>query len=344
MVGSIGMLTVIVASIAEKTQSNIKGQVAYASITQVGFMFIELALGLESLVLIHFMGNAFLRCYQLLVSPSIVAHLLRVEGSVDGDFYIKKSNHLQFLPASLRDNLPEVIQNTLYVFALQEGNLDRLVRMILWEPLKKIGARLNAIRSLYKVLGALIVVAIVVYSSLDQGIPGTLTSLPVSVAMVLASLSAFSQKHSPIKVWNSVALSSILAGLGVWLMNSTAWVDVVLFLSGIMPAWLLGLWTLERMLRHEDFEASPFVFRAMAETRPKLSLLLFLSFLGMVGFPISPAFLGEDLLLSHATEQHPWFALPITIAFVLNGIAAARMFLRLCMGRPTEVSYLEEKI
>ncbi|MGZ5077763.1 MAG: proton-conducting transporter transmembrane domain-containing protein, partial [Methylobacter sp.] len=76
IVFSIGLLTVIVAAISEKTQSNIKGQIAYASITQVGFMFMELALGLETLVLIHFLGNAFLRCYQLLVSPSIVAHLL----------------------------------------------------------------------------------------------------------------------------------------------------------------------------------------------------------------------------------------------------------------------------
>ena len=80
----------------------------------------------------------------------------------------------------------------------------------------------------------------------------------------------------------------------------------------------------------------------MAETRPKLSLLLFLSFLGLVGFPISPAFLGEDLLLSRASEHSPWFALPITIAFVVNGVAVARVFLRLCMGRPTEISVLDE--
>ena len=45
---TIGLLTVLVASVSEKTQSNIKGQIAYASITQVGFMFMELALGLES--------------------------------------------------------------------------------------------------------------------------------------------------------------------------------------------------------------------------------------------------------------------------------------------------------
>ncbi len=338
---SIGLLTVIVANLSEKTQSNIKGQVAYASITQVGFMFMELSLGLETLVLLHFMGNAFLRCYQLLVSPSIVAHLLRVEGAVDTDFYIKNSSSLQFLPVSIRNTLPDVLQNTLYVFALQEGNLERLVRNILWNPLKKLGARINAAGFQVKGLVALVLLALVVLAPVSGGVK-IYISIPVSLAMVLVSFGAFSQKHSPMTVWNGVALSSLLAGIAVWLLNAEALPDVVLFLTGIVPAWLLGLWVLDRMLKHENFAEAPFVYRAMAETRPGLSLLLFLSFLGLVGFPITPAFLGQDLLLFHASNQHPWFAAPITIAFVVNGIAAARVFLRLCMGRPTEVCVVEE--
>jgi NADH:ubiquinone oxidoreductase subunit 2 (subunit N) len=155
--------------------------------------------------------------------------------------------------------------------------------------------------------------------------------------MVLVSLSAFSQKRSPFKVWNGVALSSSLAGVAVWLMNPQALNDVLLFLTGIIPAWLLGILVLSRILKQDNFAENPFIYRAVAETHPGLSLLLFLSFLGLVGFPITPAFLGEDLLLSHASSHHPWFAAPITIAFVVNGIAIARVFLRLCMGRPSEV-------
>ena len=116
----------------------------------------------------------------------------------------------------------------------------------------------------------------------------------------------------------------------------------MIFASGIIPAWILGLIVLTKMLKHDNFADSPFVYRAMAETQPKLSLLLFLSFLGLVGFPISPAFLGEDLLLSHASSHDPWFALPITIAFLINGIAAARMYQRLCMGRPSELNEVPE--
>ena len=335
---SIGLLTVFVASLSEKTQSNIKGQVAYASIAQVGIMFVELALGLEDLVLLHFMGNAFLRCYQLLVSPSIVAHLLRVEGNVDSDFYIKSDQKMSFLPASIRNSLPEVLQNTLYVFALQEGQLELLVRKILWQPLKNLGNQLNGLSLWIKVLAGLVLLMIIAIAEAGvSSVAKTYLSMPVSLAMAVVSLSAFSNKHSPGQVWHSITLSSVLAGVAVWMMAPTAGEDVLLFLSGILPSWALGMLALRVLLRHDDFAASPFVFRAFAETRPGWALVLFLSFLGLVGFPITPAFLGEDLLLSHASSQHPWFALPITVSFVINGIAAARVYLRLCMGKPVEL-------
>ncbi len=341
IVFGIGFLTVIIASLSEKTQSNIKGQVAYASITQVGFMFIELALGLETLVLVHFFGNAFLRCYQLLVSPSIVAHLLRMEGATDTDFYVKNSNaRFEFLPVSLRDTLPDVLQNTLYVFSLQEGNLELLVRSVCWEPLKHIGTTLNQLKFWLKGLSIAVtlVACAVIFES--KGIDNKYLAIPVSFFMVLTSLSAFSQKRSAIRVWNNVAFSSLLAGVAVWFLNPAAWMDVAIFASGIVPAWILGVVVLIQLLKNDTFAQSPFVYQAKAETQPKLALLLFLSFLGLVGFPISPAFLGEDLLLSHASYHAPWFALPITIAFVINGIAAARVFQRLCMGKPSALNTL----
>ena len=333
----IGLLTVIIASISVRAQSNIKGQIAYSSIAQVGFMFMELALGLESLVLLHFMSNAFLRCYQLLVSPSIIAHMLRVEGAMDTGLNLAST--MQFLPVSIRATLPEVIQNTLYVFALQEGNLERLVRKILWEPLKEIGVKINNINYRWKIAVAILATGSVVMTS---AIPAfkNLDAMIVSVAMVLVSFSAFSRKNNPLRVWNDVALSSLLAAVSVLFLNSAAWNNVLFFMSGIAPSWLLGFWVLRKMLKSENFSANPFMYRAMAETQPKLSLLFFLSFLGLIGFPITPAFIGEDLLLSHASAHHPWFALPITIAFVVNGIATARIFLRLCMGRPTEHSFI----
>lgn len=341
---NIGLLTVIVASLSEKTQSNIKGKIAYASITQVGFMFMELAIGLNDLVLLHFFGNAFLRCYQLLVSPSIVVHMLRVEGSTDSDFYIQ-DNHprFKFLPDSLKKVLPEVLQNTLYVFSLQEGNLELLVRSLLWNPLKSIGVSINKTPLILKLIYGCSSFALFGLVILATHMGTEYLAIPVSVLMVLTSLSAFSIKHNPIGVWNAIGLSSVLAGVAIWFINPDALFDVGLFASGIVPAWALGIVVLIKLLKNDNFAATPFAYRAFSETQPRLSLLLFLSFLGLVGFPISPAFLGEDLLLHHASSQGPWFAMPITIAFVINGISAARVFQRLCMGRANELNIVEEK-
>lgn len=333
----IGFMSVVVATISEKTQSNIKGQIAYASIAQVGIMFMELALGLETLVLLHFLGNAFLRCYQLLVSPSIIAHLLRMEGAMDTDEGPKQQAITLRLPVSVKDTLPDVLQNTLYVFALQEGNLERLVRSVLWEPLKKVGRLINGYPLWQKLAVGGGMVAFLGILAGVGAMDSMYLGIPVALAMLLTSLSAFSQKHSFTGVWNAVALSSLLAGLSVWLLNSEADNDIVFFMTGIVPSWLLGLLVLSRLPGKERFAANPFAYRAMFETHPSLALLLFLSFLGLVGFPISPAFIGEDLLLYHASAQFSWIAALIACSFVINGIAAARVYLHLCMGRPTEI-------
>ncbi|GAB4265701.1 MAG: hypothetical protein Kow0065_16510 [Methylomicrobium sp.] len=329
----IGLSTIAIATLSEKTQSNIKGQIAYASIAQVGFMFVELAFGLETLVLVHFLGNAFLRCYQLLVSPSVVAHLLRVEGATDSGFYIDQTPKFRFLPASLRNTLPEVLQNTLYVLSLQEGYLDIIVRGLLWTPLKRAGAKINAMNPWLKWLIATGVITLSAFGP-DHRYPAIL----LSILSVLASFSAFGQKHHAFGVWNAIGLSTALAGAAVLLLEPQAWVDTALFASGIVPAWLTGLFVLSKMLKLGHFEGSPFAYRALAETEPRLSFLFFLSFLGLTGFPISPAFLGEDLLLAHAGHHAAGFALPIALSFVINGIAAARVYQRLCMGRPSELN------
>lgn len=330
MVFCIGLATLLVASLAEKTQSNIKGRVAYSSIAQVGIMFMELALGLEWLVLLHFLGNAFFRCYQLLVSPSIVAHLLRIEGSID--VAAKNNSLFSYLPLSLQRALPETWQNTLYVLALQEGNLELFIRWFWWSPLKRAGNKINAIPAKLINLSAGMIILLFLIIAFNDTVALSHLSAPIfAFAMFAASLSAFSQKHGFMQVWNSVSFSSLLAAGTVWLLNAESASDVVLFVWGIVPSWLLGIVFLTLLLKSENPAISLFAYRANAEKHPLLSLGLFFSFLGLVGFPITSAFIGIDLLLYHS--HYGWLATLIAVCFVINGISTARVFLRLCMGR-----------
>ena len=84
LIAALGLTTAFVATGISRVQSSIKSQIAYGSIAQIGLIFLEVALGWHVLALIHFAGNAFLRTYQLLVSPSAVAYLIREQLYDDG--------------------------------------------------------------------------------------------------------------------------------------------------------------------------------------------------------------------------------------------------------------------
>lgn len=331
----IGLLTVVIGGLSEKTQANIKGQIAYASITQVGFMFMELALGLDSLVLLHFLGNAFLRCYQLLVSPSIVAHLLRVEGAMEGGLSIQPHRMMASLPRAVRETLPDVLQTTLHVLALQEFNLEAGVRSLLWNPLMGLGKWVNR-SGVYGLAGGIIMTGLAGLGVVQGWFGRQDLAIPAAMLMVLHSVSAFSQRRNALSVWLNIGVSCMLGAAATCLVSVEAGPDVILYLSGILPAWLIGGGLLGGMLRGEHQSRNPFVFRAMAERKPWRSLGFLLSFLGVVSFPVTPAFLGQDLLLYHVSDHHPAIILLLAISFVVNGIAAAGLYMRLCMGRPVE--------
>lgn len=98
----------------------------------IGLIFIEIAAGLEKLALLHFAGNAFLRTYQLLVSPSVVTYLIREQ------FYNFTPSH-----HTIEDSLPKKIEYSLYMLFLKEWHLDSFMYRYLWNPLKMVGKKLN---------------------------------------------------------------------------------------------------------------------------------------------------------------------------------------------------------
>jgi NAD(P)H-quinone oxidoreductase subunit 5 len=68
----IGGFSVWYATIVGRIQSDAKSVLAYASMAQVGLMFIEVGLGLHTLAVFHFVSHAMLRTYQLLNAASVM--------------------------------------------------------------------------------------------------------------------------------------------------------------------------------------------------------------------------------------------------------------------------------
>jgi len=160
----------------------------------------------------------------------------------------------------------------------------------------------------------------------------------LALMMLTLAVLAFTRKRDPFKTWHSVCGSTVCAGVSTWVISHGVGSYLIWFIGTILLAWILGSLAMWRMRANKDYEDSPFVYRAMAERAPGLTLLLFVAFLGVVGFPISPAFVGQDLILYYTSIDHAWLTPLIAISMVLNGVSAAGIFTRMSMGLPYDLT------
>jgi NAD(P)H-quinone oxidoreductase subunit 5 len=100
----LGAASAIIGTMQASVQTDIKGSLAFASMAQVGLMFVELALGFHQLVILHFIGHSAVRTYQILSANSSLheGRLRRRSRSVKVSSVKGKFYQIAFL-TSLRD-------------------------------------------------------------------------------------------------------------------------------------------------------------------------------------------------------------------------------------------------
>jgi formate hydrogenlyase subunit 3/multisubunit Na+/H+ antiporter MnhD subunit len=54
--------------------------------------------------------------------------------------------------------------------------------------------------------------------------------------------------------------------------------------------------------------------------------------LGVAGFPITPTFIGEDLIFSHIHADQILLAIIVAFSLIINGLAAIRIYARVFLG------------
>ncbi|MBX7167561.1 MAG: oxidoreductase [Pirellulales bacterium] len=122
MVIILGLATALFASGAASVQSDIKTGLAFASLTQVGIITVEIGLGFRYLALVHIIGHACLRMLQLLRAPTLIRDYHSLENAIGG--------RLQHRPSRWLLWLPEPLQLRLYRLFIERGELDALLDQI----------------------------------------------------------------------------------------------------------------------------------------------------------------------------------------------------------------------
>lgn len=329
---AVGIITSLVATLTARVQSSVKTQIAYSSIAQIGLMFIEVALGFHYLAMIHFAGNAFLRTYQILVSPSVLNYLIH-----DQFFHYIPRQH------EIDNSLRGRIKKAIYILSIREWNMDHFFYRWIWQPLKKAGNRLQVLS--YKILIRVFIPAFFISLLLAhnrENIPhGFLSVLPILMILVslILILKVFSFRGEATKAWNLTFLSQLFISMAIAFNEEFDFAQVYLYLSGILISAVLGYFCLS-WLRKQGENILLNKFHGHSYEHPRLVIAFMLAILGMAGFPITPTFIGEDILLGHVHENQYLLTFLIALCLIMDGLVAFRIYSRIFLG-PHEKGYHE---
>ena len=317
----IGLLTAIIATTIAMVQPTVKTQIAYSSAAQIGIMFIEVALGFHWLVLLHFAGNAFLRTYQLLVSPSVLNYLV---------------HHQIFHYVHPTQKPVSKLKASLYMLSLKEWNLDHIMFTYLWSPFKWLGKQFLFLKSNI-ILGILAITAIVlmllVYTkeNILQGFSTVLPLLLMGLALAVI-LGAFASRESALKAWVALIVAHLLI-IAAILCNAphVHFIEIMFYASGVLSAFALGYYCLQK-INKIDNDLSLNKYHGYVYEDETTGFLFMLSAMGMLGFPITAAFIGIDILFTYVYKGQAALIALMALCFVFVELSAFRIFLRIFLG------------
>lgn len=318
---TIGAITAIMATMIARVQPTVKTQIAYSSAAQIGLMFIEIALGFHWLVLIHFAGNAFLRTYQLLVSPSVLNYLV---------------HHQFFHYVKPTQKIVSKVNASIYMLGIKEWNLDTLMFNYLWSPFKWIGKQFRFLQSnIFIAFLSLVGLALLIlgYTSPDSipTLDGALPIVLMSIALIVI-LFAFSFRQSAIKAWIYL-LTGHLFIMAAVLFNAPHinLVEIIFYASGVLVAFLLGYYCLQK-IKAIDNDISLNQFHGYVYEQNTTGFIFLISAMGMLGFPLTAAFIGIDVLFTYVYSNQIALIVLMALCFIFIELSAFRILLRIFLG------------
>jgi NADH:ubiquinone oxidoreductase subunit 2 (subunit N) len=137
-------------------------------------------------------------------------------------------------------------------------------------------------------------------------------------------------------VWHAFALilmNNFMVAMSISFNEHFEFSHTVLYLSGIVVAGIIGYFSLYT-LKKKEIEIDLKQFYGHSYKHPRLAFLFLLVCLALSGFPITPTFIGEDLIYSHIDEHQAILALIISISLIVDGLSLIRIYSRLFLGTP----------
>ncbi len=119
MVIGLGLISAGFAALAGRVQTDIKSALAFASLTQVSIIVVEIGFGFLYLALIHLIGHACMRSLQLLRAPTLLRDYKTMENAIGKSLDHGSPHIIAWLGTSA--------QRRLYRGAMERGYMDAIL-------------------------------------------------------------------------------------------------------------------------------------------------------------------------------------------------------------------------
>jgi NAD(P)H-quinone oxidoreductase subunit 5 len=136
LAGALGATTAAFAALTTRVQSDVKSSLAYAALTQVGLIVLEISLGWYTLAFIHLVGHACFRLLQFLSAPNVLHDLHSMAGAMEDRHSATSSDSVAMWDG---------IRRPLYLCAVERGFLDTILDGVVVEPFTRLARRLTRV-------------------------------------------------------------------------------------------------------------------------------------------------------------------------------------------------------
>ena len=222
------------------------------------------------------------------------------------------------------------------MLGIKEWNLDTLMFTFLWSPFKWLGKQLQFLQS--NVLISLLSLAGLGFLLLGYTRQNMIASLGTGLPIILMCIAlavvlfAFSYRQSALKAWIYLLTAHFFIMAAV-LVNAThiSPLELIFYASGVILAFVLGYYCLKK-IKAIDNNISLNQYHGYVYEQETTGFLFLIAAMGMLGFPLTAAFIGIDVLFTYVHSNQVVLIILMALSFIFIELSAFRILLRIFLG------------
>jgi NADH:ubiquinone oxidoreductase subunit 4 (subunit M) len=108
-------------------------------------------------------------------------------------------------------------------------------------------------------------------------------------------------------------------------------IEIFFYVSGVLLAFFLGYYCLQK-IKAIDNDISLNQFHGYVYEQENTGLLFLFAAIGMLGFPVTAAFVGIDVLFTYVRSSQPVLIILMALCLLFIELSAFRILLRIFFG------------